>query len=144
MIKAGHFVRLFYYFSIMDKVAEEIINRFKKSWQEVEQFYIDLISNYSGFERLKAVLSFIQKLSLENQNIHFRLGTSIHRLIISRSVEYGLRSDQKYILIDVDAVGNYEVTLKDGERIYRSISVQSLNDEKVTDLLNILKSVLIN
>jgi hypothetical protein len=84
----------------METRTDEIIKRFKDSWTETELFYDDLIKNHPGFDHLKPLRQFISDLRDKEEFNHFRLGTSVHFLIISRSVAHGLRSDQKSIKIE--------------------------------------------
>lgn len=100
-----------------------------------------LLTIFSGFERLKPVRLFIQTLKQNGNDILFRLGTSVHILVISRSVNHGLRTDQKRIKIDVYD-NRFEVTFRDGDKVYRQYTVDSLDDAKVTRLLQTLKSSL--
>ena len=127
----------------MDERTTEILKRFNNSWTETEKFYDNLINNYSGFERLKPVKKFIETLQQNGEDKFFRLGTSVHILVISRSVDHGLRRDQKHIKID--AYDNkFEVTLRDGHRTYRQFFVESLGDISVAKLLRTLKDTLID
>jgi hypothetical protein len=125
----------------MNERTNEIVKRFNSSWTETKNFYDDLIKNYAGFERLKPVQQFIETLQQNGEDKFFRLGTSIHDLIISRSVENGLRKDQKYIKIETYD-NKFEVTLRDGSKIYREYLVDSLEDIKVKKLLKTLKDTL--
>lgn len=127
----------------MDERTKEIVKRFSDSWTETEKFYDDLIANYPGFERLKRIRQFISTLKQNGDDKHFRLGTSVHMLLISRSVNHGLRLDQKHIKID--AFDNkYEVTMRDGDKVYRQYIVDNLDDIRVTKLLRTLKDILID
>jgi hypothetical protein len=127
----------------MDERTKEVVKRFSESWTETEKFYDDLIANYSGFDRLKPIRQFLTTLKQNGEDKYFRLGTSVHILVISRSVNHGLRLDQKHIKID--AFDNkFEATLRDGNKIYRQYMVDSLNDNRVTKLLRTLKDTLID
>ncbi|OOQ59641.1 hypothetical protein [Mucilaginibacter pedocola] len=126
----------------MDRTAE-ILHRFEASWSETELHYKDLLDNYPGWERTRPVLKFIEELRAAGWGKYFRLGTSIHRLIISRSVNFGLRADQKYVMIE--AYDNqFEVTLRDGYKSYRKYRVDNLYDERVMKLLETLKGTLVD
>lgn len=127
----------------MDERTEEILKRFSDSWDKTEMFYDNLIANYAGFERLQPVRAFIATLRQNDGEKHYRLGTSVHVLLISRSVNHGLRLDQKHIKIDAFE-GKFEVTLRDGTMVYRRYVVDSLNDLNVTKLLRTLQDVIIN
>jgi hypothetical protein len=128
----------------MENVKEEIQRRFNKSWIETEMFYDDLIKNYPDFAKLKPLRQLISLLKIKGEDKFFRIGTSLHTLVISRSVDFGLRTDQKYIKIETIGVNDFEVTFRDGEKIYRQYRVIDLSDIKVTKLLKTLKDVLID
>ncbi|MBJ7429284.1 MAG: hypothetical protein JHD28_10075 [Bacteroidia bacterium] len=128
---------------IIDDRTKEITKRFADSWIETELFYNDLITNHKEFERLKPIIQFIEFLKQNGEDKFFRLGTSIHILVISRSVNYGLRKDQKYIKIE--AFDNkFEIKLGVGNKTYRQYLVASLHDTSVTKLLETLKETLID
>jgi hypothetical protein len=127
----------------MDDRTAEILKRFSNSWTETEIFYNKLIDNFPGFEQLKPVRQFIKTLKQNGGERNFRLGTSIHMLLISRSVNHGLRKDQKYIKIEAFD-SKFEVTLRDGNKTYRQYMVDNLDDIKLTKLLATLKSTLID
>ena len=127
----------------MDEKTKEIVKRFNHSWTETEMFYDDLITNYPGFERLKPIRQFIETLKQNGEDKCFRLGTSVHILVISRSVNHGLRLDQKHIKIDAFDT-KFEVTFRDGDKVYRQYMVDSLDDLRVTKLLRTLKDTLID
>jgi hypothetical protein len=127
----------------MDERTNEILKRFFDSWNETEKYYDDLINNYSGFEHLKPLQQFIATLKQKGENKFFRLGTSIHYLLISRSVNHGLRLDQKYIKIDAFGT-KFEVTLRNGDKVYRQYIVDSLDDDRISKLLLTLKDTLID
>ena len=122
----------------MDSRTIEITNRFQESWEETQRIF-DLFDD-GGFKRLKPVKKFIAELKGKGENNHFRIGTSLYRLIFSRSVEHGLREDQKYILIDTIAENDYEVTFKDGFKKYREYRISDLNDVRLAKLLKTLKN----
>lgn len=130
-------------YSKMDERTKEIVKRFRDSWIETEKFYDDLIDNYPGFERLKPLRRFIATLKQNGEDKFFRLETSVHMLLISRSVNHELRLDQKRIKIDAFD-DKLEVTLRDGHKVYRQYVVNSLDDIRVTKLLRTLKDTLIS
>ncbi len=128
----------------MNDRTQEILNRFNSSWDETEEYYEDLINNYKGFEKLKPILNFIKKLKSNGENNHFRIGTSVHILVFSRSVNFGLRDDQKVLTIDAIYDGRYEVTFKEGCKIYRKYDMNTFDEEIIMKLLASLKSTLID
>lgn len=128
----------------MDKRTIEILTRFSKSWIETENHYNKLIENYEGFEKLKPIRHFIVLLKEKGEDKYFRLGTSMHALLISRSVNHGLRLDQKYIRIDTLDANDFEVSLRDGTKVFREYRIKHLNDSKLIQLMHTLKHILID
>jgi hypothetical protein len=128
----------------METRTDEIIKRFKDSWTETESFYDDLIKNHPGFEHLKPLRQFISDLKDKEEFNHFRLGTSVHFLIISRSVAHGLRTDQKSIKIEAINTADFEVTFGEGEKLYRQYRIKDFKDVRLTKLLKTLKDTLVD
>jgi hypothetical protein len=128
----------------MERRTEEIKNRFEASWSETELFYDDLIKNYTGFDRLVPLRQFINKLRKKGKFKYFRLGTSMHTLVISRSVDRGLRLDQKHIKIEAIKTDDFEVTLRDGDKSYCEFRIKDLEDDRITKLLKTLKDTLVD
>ncbi|WP_406684377.1 hypothetical protein N1F78_01200 [Seonamhaeicola sp. MEBiC1930] len=124
----------------MDSRTIEITKRFQDSWETTQRIF-DLFDN-SGFEKLKPVKKFIAELKEKGENNHFRIGTSLYRLIISRSIEHGLRDDQKRIMIDTIALNDYEIIFSDGFKKYRQYRISNLNDNRLTKILETLKETL--
>ena len=127
----------------MNHREKEILSRFEVSWTETETYFDELIANYPGFDRLKAVRKFITDLRNKGEHKFFRLGTSIHVLLISRSVNGGLRSDQKRIKINA-LDDRFNVLLADGNQVYREYIVEELDDTRVIRLLETLKDTLVD
>jgi len=126
----------------MNERSTEILKRFSQSWAETEKFFRDLVEKH-GWERLTQLFGFIEKLRQQGYEKSFRLGASVNRLIISRSVEHGLRDDQKYIVIDILEPRNIEIILRDGIKIYREYQIESLDDSRLEKLIKTLGSELI-
>jgi hypothetical protein len=126
----------------MDSRSTEITKRFQDSWEETQRTF-DLFDN-GGFERLKPVKKFIAYLKEKGEDNHFRIGTSLYRLIFLRSVERGLRDDQKRIIIDTIALNDYEIIFSNGFNKYREYRISNLNDERLTKLLETLKGTLVD
>lgn len=120
----------------------EIINRFRKSWIDVENFYDFLIKSQS-WDKLKPIKELILELKLKGENEHFRLGTSVHYLIISRSVEHGLRADQKHIRI-MKTSESFKVELREGIKVYKELVSENLKDTEINEFLKLLKNTLID
>ncbi|HRK82517.1 MAG TPA: hypothetical protein PLZ12_13815 [Saprospiraceae bacterium] len=114
----------------MDERTKDIIKYFSDSRNETAVFYDD----YPGFERLKPIRQFIATLQQNGEGGFFRFGISVHMLIISRSVNKGLRPDQKFIIINAYDC-KFEVTFRDGYKVYRQYMVDTLDDTRVTKLL---------
>jgi len=126
----------------MDERTIEIINRFTNSWTQTEKFYDNLINNYPEFENFRPIRKFISKLKQQGENKFFRLGTFIHDLSFSRSVDGNLRPDQKFLKIETINSNDFEVTFRDGEKIYRQYRISDLDDMRLKKLLQTLKEIL--
>lgn len=127
----------------MDNRTDEIIQRFKTSWTEVEECYDIMLAN-GGFDRLKPLRHFISDLRQKGEDKYFRAGTSMYTFILSRSVDFGLRVDQKYIRIEPFDNNAFEVTLRDGYKAYREYRLTNLTDVRLTKLLQTLKDTLVD
>ena len=128
----------------MDERTAHIIGLFKDSWIKTEEFYVRLLSQNEGWGRLSSLLEAIRLWKQQGLDSHFRLGTSIHYLIISRSVDHGLRKDQKYIKIECVKEDDFVVVIRDGERKYKEYKLNALNDEKLTGLIETLRHTLVD
>jgi hypothetical protein len=128
----------------MDERTIEILKRFDNSWIETELKYDNLIIDITGFDHLIPLRQFIYQLRQAGEDKYFRLGTSMHSLIFSRSVDFGLRTDQKYIKIEAIGINDFEVIFRDGVKTYREYRINNLNDPKLTKLLRTLKSTLVD
>ena len=124
----------------MEERSAEILKRFEESWEQTEETFANFIDTHPDLERLIPVYLFIQKLRDAGNNQYYRLGTSLHHLIISRSANDELRSDQKFISIEAFD-DSFEVTLKDGTKMYRQYTIDELSDPSLVNLLETLKSV---
>jgi hypothetical protein len=128
---------------MMNDISKEILKRFSESWDKTEQFY-DYLLQENDFEFIRPIKLLINKLRKDEGDKFFRLGTSMHTLIFSRSVDHGLRLDQKYISIEALEKDRFEIMFKDAEKIYRQYRVENLADIQVTKLLKTLKSVIVD
>jgi hypothetical protein len=128
----------------MDDRTTEILKRFSSSWTETENRFDELINNYQGFERLVPLRHFISSLKQKGEDKYFRLGTSMHTLVISRSVNHGLRLDQKHIKIETVNPNDFEIIFRDGDKIFREYRTNSLEDIRLTNLLQTLKHTLVD
>ncbi len=127
----------------MDETTEEILKGFDESWSLVEADYESRINNNPQLNFLIPVYSFIRKLKQAGENKHFRLGTSMGELVISRSVAFRLRQDQKFIKIEAFD-NSFIVSLRDGKKLYREYTIKDLDDERLTGLIQTLKSTLVD
>jgi hypothetical protein len=122
----------------MNAATEEILNRFDQSWTATQLFFNDLIDNNPELENLIPLCLFIQKFKKAGGNRSFRLGTSKQDLVISRSLEFGLRPDQKFIT--VQAKGNsFIISFRDGYKLHKEYRIKDLDDELLKGLLQTLK-----
>lgn len=127
----------------MNYRSQEILNRFEKSWSETEDFFEMLIRS-GGFNKLIPVREFLANMKSKGEWKHFRIGTSMHTLIFSRSVDFGLRIDQKYVKIETLSEGDYEIAIRDADNLYREYRISDLKDMKLTKLLHTLRNTLID
>jgi hypothetical protein len=127
----------------MEEITVEILKRFEESWEQTEETFANFIDTHPDLERLIPVYLFIQKLRDAGNNQFYRLGTSLHHLIISRSANNNLRGDQKFIRIEAFE-DSFEVTLMDSTKMYRQYTIEELTDPSLVNLLETLKSILID
>lgn len=126
----------------MDERTVEILRRFDDSWNKTLAFYDDLIGR--GWEHVVPIRDFLVDLDRSGGRKMFRLGTSVYILMLSRSVDHGLRRDQKYIRIDPINANDFEIIMRDGDKRYREYRVKDLKDERIAKLLKTLESTLID
>ena len=127
----------------MDDRTIEILKRFEASWNQTKAQFDELIDLDERFKRLIPVREFISQLELAGGKKSFRLGMGVGQtLMICRSVDGGLRLDQKYIKIEVIGQNDFEVRLRDGAKTYREYRIKDLKDAHLTKLLQTLKSTL--
>ncbi|WP_303316509.1 hypothetical protein Q4Q34_06790 [Flavivirga abyssicola] len=127
----------------MNSRTEEIISRFEKSWTETFDRFQMLINN-GGFDKLIPIRNLISEMRENDEWKHFRIGTSMFTLIFSRSVDFGLRTDQKHIKIETINFNEYEVTFRDADKLYREYIISDLKDVRLHKLLNTLKGTLVD
>ena len=130
--------------NIMDDRTVEVLRRFGASWDQTKTRFNEIIAQDDYFKRQIRIREFIARLELAEGRKRYRLGTSIDKLIISRSVNHGLREDQKYISIEVIGRDDYEVSLREGSKTYRQYRIKDLEDIRLTKLLQTLESTLVN
>lgn len=122
--------------------TEVILSQFANSWIETESHFRDLLEKH-GWKKLKPILLFIEELKGDGADKFFRIGSSVGRLLISRSVNHGLRRDQKFITIETYD-NKFGVTLSDGYKTYREYTLYELNDPRLINLLKTLKHTLVD
>lgn len=132
----------------MDARTEIIQQLFEDSWKSTLEIYDDLLTVGSWFF-LNELRTFICELYNQSFNKKFRIGTSMERLIFSRSVEHGLRPDQKRVLIEPFSNERYHIRFYDfntpGDRIqvFDEFTTENLSGNKrllnnLTKLSNVL------
>ena len=127
----------------MDVTPEQIIERFKLSWTETQLFYTNLIDSYEAYDNFIPLLFFLKKIARAGEDKNFRLGTSMNDLIISRSAEFGLRADQKFVAIQVKN-NLFVISLWEGSKLNKEYRIKDLDDELLKGLLQTLKLEPIN
>jgi hypothetical protein len=132
----------------VDTRTQEIINRFDQSWTKTVDWLKELYAKKEEFSFLKQMLDLLSSMRQSGEWKHFRLGTSMHALMFSRSVDHGLRDDQKYIYIeyvnDLPDGYEYEVIMRDANNTYRTYRVRNLQDECVIKLFKTLESLVVD
>lgn len=78
-----------------DRDIEDIEAIFKEAWLKKERFYFP---QWSSQEWIRPMLHFMQELREKGYHKKLRAGTSLYRLILSRSERHGLRRDQARII----------------------------------------------
>jgi len=126
----------------MDARSEKIVELFQKSWDDTEKWYIDRLESYG--EHYKPLLDFISMFRKSGEDRFFRAGTSMSILIISRSVAFGIREDQKFVSIDVVNPNIYEIKLREPHKTYREFRISTLDDPRLFRVLKTLKETLVN
>jgi hypothetical protein len=128
----------------MDERTAVIIDQFEISWKVTLADYNQLIEKYTGFDHLIPLRDFIVKLKSEGADRHFRLGKSMVDLMFSRSVDHGLRDDQKCVRLAFLGPDLYNLQLSDRNQVYRAYRIESLEDERVGKLLETLRETLVD
>ena len=129
---------------MIDKRTQEIIRLFKLSWQQVKERFEELLLKFNFEPKyVQSYIDFINEMIATGQDEHFRAGTTMHNLMISRSVNNGLRLDQKYIKIEIFDHG-FEAVFRDGASEYRSYKIENLKDPRFLKLLKTLESTLVD
>jgi hypothetical protein len=128
----------------MDARTEVIINSFQDSWKKTAAFYVDLIGKHPGWERYKPVKDFVEKVIANGDDRFFRASTSLATLMISRSVNFGLRDEQKFVSIEAVDKGVYEIKLRERLKTYREFRITNLADAKLHNVLETLKDTLVD
>jgi hypothetical protein len=110
---------------------------FIKSWDDIEVFYVDLLS-YKGWDHIKPVLVLIRHLRALGYDKLLRAGQSVYILVLSRSVNWGLKDNQHRIGIEATPNGIFRVWYF-GEAKFREFETEHLienrNLQEVLDLL---------
>lgn len=125
------------------EATSEILKQFEASWDKTEQFYTFLLSQHENWDSVTQILEFIRERRNKGEHRHFRLGTSVYFLIISRSVSHGLRDDQKRIKI-MPSGGKFDIIFQQGTTVFREYTLLSLDDPRLDNLLKTLKDTLVD
>jgi hypothetical protein len=124
----------------MQETAKEIMRRFEESWEATVK-EIDRLILEHNFERFKPLMSFLTDIKAKGLSNAFRFGRAMDGLYITRSVEHRLRTDQKFIRIEVND-NSFDIVFRDGERVFRELRITDLNDYRLNNLLKTLKESL--
>jgi len=127
----------------MDARSEKIIDIFKVSWEETVKHYDNLL-NFPGWDRYIPVRQFVEDMIETGEDRFFHAGTSMATLMISRSVNHGLRKDQKFVSIEAIGDNDYEIKLREYLKTYREYRITNLDDPRLNQLLKTLKDTLVD
>ncbi|MES2278718.1 MAG: hypothetical protein V4592_21995 [Bacteroidota bacterium] len=128
----------------MDARTEKIVNSFQSSWLETLAWYNEHIDNYPAWERYIPVKKLIEDFIKNGEDRFFYAKTSHSTLLVSRSVDGGLREDQKFVSIDVINPGVFEIKLREPLKTYREFRIGSLDDPRLLKVLKTLKETLVD
>jgi len=110
---------------------------FIKSWDDIENFYVDLLS-YEGWDHVKPVQDLIKQLRALGYGKLLRAGQSIYVLVLSRSKNWGLRDNQHRIGIEATYDNIFRVWYV-GEKKFKEFETENLIDnEDLQEVLNLL------
>lgn len=77
----------------------DLADQFKISWDTLEQFY-DELSSHSGWEWVRPIKGLIRELRERGYDQNFRAGQALYLVMLSRSREHGLRSEQPRVIME--------------------------------------------
>lgn len=87
---------------------QDLKDRFRASWDRIEQFYDELLS-HKGWEWVRPITELITDLRQRDYDRLFRAGQSVWILMLSRSREHGLRPEQHFVAINPQRNGGMVV-----------------------------------
>lgn len=122
----------------MGLTDEEVLKNFAHSWAETEKHYGQVIDEYEGFHFLVPLFLLIQRMRAAGADRYFRLGTTNRKLTFSRSAEVFLRPDQQFLEIEARE-NSFIVTLRDLKKMHRQYTIKELDDERLAELLQLIK-----
>lgn len=122
----------------MDLTEEEVLKNFARSWAETEKQYGQVIDEYEGFHFLVPLFLLIQRMKAAGADHYFRLGTKNRKLTFSRSAEAVLRPEQQFLEIEARE-NSFIVTLRDSKKMHRQYTIKELDDERLAELLQLIK-----
>ena len=116
---------------------------FLKSWDEIEEFYLDLLK-YEGWEYVRPIQPFLILLRKQGYDKILRAGQSIHIFTLSRSINHGLKDGQHRIHIEPLSNHTFEIRYHDGIEISKRIQLNNLDQKEVIEFLDELIKQKIN
>ena len=118
-------------------------NEFIKSWDEIEEFYLDLLK-YDGWEYVRPILPFLSLLRKKGYDKILRAGQSIHIFTLSRSINHGLKEGQHRIQIEPLSNYKFEIRYHNGIEISNRVQLNNLDQKEVFEYLEELIKQKIN
>lgn len=97
---------------------------FSKSWDDIEKFYVNLLS-FAGWNYVEPVQDLVKHLRTLGYDKLFRAGQSIHVLVLSRSRHWGLRNEQHRLSIEATAKPTFRIKYV-GDTVSKEFEIQDL------------------
>lgn len=91
----------------------------ENEWNRIEKMFTELVEQLNV--DLPIILKTIRELRAKGYDMHLRPGSSLYKLILSRSIKYGLRGDQPSIAI---SAGKNKYNIEGGEVL---VQIRNLN-----------------
>jgi len=127
-----------------NKYMTDIENKFLQSWDCREDEFKELASDvrWNYMDLVVQVILHLRKLGYDKV---FMAGQSMFAFMLSRSLTYGLRDDQHYIVITINRQNIFNFSYAAGRKVIEQYDTADiLNDKEFYRLLDMLANSPIN